>query len=184
MDVLIKDTVSLHEIVLKEVDEIEDLVFDVSTSGAYEITQMRQKIVRMKRVISPLKSILHELAIDQSGLAHPMSRNFKFLTHEVNKLRDSLEDAKEVIEIYKDADFTMSTDRTNKILGILTIIFTLAIPAQIVGSFYGMNVLIPGGIEAGSWDFFGPFTTFYFVITVAVLPAVVMLWLFKSKKWF
>lgn len=184
LKLLADDMAILHDTILKEVDEIEDLVFDVNTSGAYEITLMRQKIVRLKRVTSPFKSILQELATNSSEIASSQSRFFKYLMNDVNKLRELLEEAKEVIEIYKDADFTVSTERTNKILGILTIIFTLGIPATIVGSFYGMNVLIPGGIEAGSWMFLGPYTTFYFVVAAAVIPALLMLWYFKAKKWF
>jgi Mg2+ and Co2+ transporter CorA len=43
-------------------------------------------------------------------------------------------------------------------LGILTILFTLSIPATvIVGTFYGMNIELPGGIEKiDSSHFFGP----------------------------
>ena len=184
LNVLTKDLAVIHDTVMKEVDEIEDLVFDVTMSGAYEITLLRQKIVRLKRVTSSFKNIVQDLASDQSNLTNAMGRYFTYLSNDVNKLREQLEEAKEVVEIYKDADFTVSTERTNKILGILTIIFTLGIPATIIGSFYGMNVLVPGGIEAGAWTFFGPYTTFYLVIMAAVAPALLMLWLFKTKKWF
>ena len=54
------------------------------------------------------------------------------------------------MEIYKDTDFVLSTEKTNKVLAVLTIIFTLAIPSTVIGTFYGMNVNLPGGIEDNS----------------------------------
>ena len=44
------------------------------------------------------------------------------------------------MEIYKDTDFMLSSEKSNKILAVLTIIFTLAIPATVIGTFYGMNI--------------------------------------------
>lgn len=181
---LIKDLTEVLEVVLQEVDEIEETVFDVNVSGAYEISELRQKIVRQRRIISSFKNIAQELAADQSDLTINLTRYYKNVFNEINKLRESLEEAKETVEIYKDADFTVSTERTNKILGILTIIFTLGMPATIVGSFYGMNILMPGGIEAGSWTFWGPFTTFYLVVAMAIGPVLLMLLWFKLKRWF
>ena len=91
---------------------------------------------------------------------------------------------KKTVEIYKDADFTASTERTNEILAILTIIFTLAIPATIYGTFYGMNVPMPGANTATVWTFWGNFTTFYIIGGLSVLSAVAMYVWFKKKRWF
>ena len=54
----------------------------------------------------------------------------------------------------------LSTEKSNKILATLTILFTLSIPATIIGSYYGMNVNLPSGIVTGNADFFGPYTSF------------------------
>jgi magnesium transporter len=62
---------------------------------------------------------------------------------------EALEEAKETVEIYKDMDYMLSQEKTNKILAVLTIVFTLCIPATVIGTFYGMNINLPGGIETG-----------------------------------
>jgi Mg2+ and Co2+ transporter CorA len=41
----------------------------------------------------------------------------------------------------------LSTEKTNRILSVLTILFTLSIPATVIGAIYGMNVHLPGGID-------------------------------------
>ena len=63
----------------------------------------------------------------------------------------------------------MRTEKTNKVLAVLTIIFTLAIPATVIGTFYGMNVNLPGNIDNSSMVF-GPFTTFIIVILASAIP--------------
>jgi magnesium transporter len=63
----------------------------------------------------------------------------------------------------------LSTEKINKILGILTILFTLSIPATVIGTFYGMNIELPGGMEeTGSSHFFGDYTTFIVIILVSI----------------
>ncbi|MEM3744114.1 MAG: CorA family divalent cation transporter, partial [Candidatus Methanomethyliaceae archaeon] len=80
-------------------------------------------------------------------------------------------------------DFTVGQQRMNRALVILTVIFTITIPATLVGTFYGMNIPLPGGIETGPWTFLGPYTTFIILVTIAFLPAMIMLIYFKKLGW-
>lgn len=181
---LIKNTSSLTQMISKELDEIEDIVFDLK-SAAYSISQLRQKIVKLRRILGSWKKILEDLPSLMSpiiGDSH--SRYYASLTRENIKLREAMDEVRETVEIYQDADFIVSSEKTNDILGILTIIFTLTIPATVVGTFYGMNVLIPGGVQSGSWTFLGPYTTFIIIISTSVLLFGFLLIFFKIKKWF
>lgn len=185
IDGLIKDTSALIQAISQELDQIEDIVFDVRRSVAYQIGQLRQKIIRLRRMLGFLKKILEDLApIINEITGDNLSRYYQNITKMINKLRETVEEAKETIEIYKDADFTLSTEKTNETLALLTIIFTLTIPATVLGTFYGMNILLPGGIETGSWTFLGPFTTFIVIITASIVLFLLMLWYFKKKDWF
>ncbi|MDQ6863508.1 MAG: hypothetical protein M3044_06765 [Thermoproteota archaeon] len=42
----------------------------------------------------------------------------------IEKIFEELEESKEIMDIYKDTDFMLSTEKSNKILAILTIIST------------------------------------------------------------
>jgi len=86
------------------------------------------------------------------------------------------------MEIYKDTDFVLSTEKTNKVLAVLTIIFTLAIPSTVIGTFYGMNVDLPGGIGDGLMVL-GPFSTFIIIIIASAIPAIMMFTYFKKLGW-
>ena len=101
----------------------------------------------------------------------------------VDKVIEVLDESKETIEIFKDTDFMLSTEKSNKILAVLTILFTLSIPVTVVAAIYGMNVDLPGGIETGPATFFGPFTSLAILIIAATLPAGIMIWYFKRQGW-
>ncbi|HEX2170684.1 MAG TPA: CorA family divalent cation transporter, partial [Nitrososphaera sp.] len=74
------------------------------------------------------------------------------------------------------------TDRSNKILAILTIIFTLSMPVTIMSSLYGMNVDIPT-IEDASLHFLGRYTTFIVIVLGSSFIAVAMALYFRKIKW-
>ena len=72
----------------------------------------------------------------------------------------------------------LGTEKANKILSILTIIFTLSISITVISSFYGMNISIPGRIEAPP-TFLGAYTSMIFVIIISIIPTLSMYWYFR-----
>ena len=108
---------------------------------------------------------------------------FKDVQDHIEKIFEALEEARETVEIYKDTDFMLSQEKTNKILAVLTIVFTLSIPATVIGTFYGMNVNLPGGIQTGAWTQLGPYTTLVFVLVVSAITALFMVMYFRSLGW-
>lgn len=184
LTLLEKDISTLLHLIIQELDEIEDLVFDIKISGVYRISQLRQKIIKLRLISLSLREISQTLASSQNSLTVKTTRYFKNVSNDFNKLCENLDEARETVEVYKDADFTVSTERTNKILTVLTIVFTLSIPATVVGAIYGMNILLPGGLDAGSWNFFGEYTTFYVLMVISAISVALMLVYFKYKNWF
>lgn len=185
LEVFVKEIGGILQSTSQELDQIEDIVFDVKKSATYRISALRQKIIRLRRIIGPMRAISQDLSeAKPSALGDGMGRYYKNLYNTLSKLWDTLEEVRETAEIYKDTDFTVSSERTNKILAVLTIIFTLTIPVTIIGTFYGMNILLPGGIDTGPWVFLGQYTTFFVVISVSALSVLTMLWYFKYKDWF
>ncbi len=171
--------------ILTEVDEAEDIVFDDKVSGVYMIGQLRRKIISLRRVIGPLKGLLKDLETKVNKMTRSnLSIYFVDITHRVDKAWETLEEARETVDIYKDADFIISTEKTNRILAVLTIFFTLSIPATLLGTLYGMNIPLPGGLETGSWNFFGQYTTLVIILAIAATPTLGMLAYFKKRRWF
>jgi magnesium transporter len=107
---------------------------------------------------------------------------FDDVNDHIDKVIDTLEESKETVEIYKDTDYLHGTDRSNKILAILTIIFTLSMPVTIMSSLYGMNVDIPT-IEDPSLQILGSYTTFILIVVGSSAIALIMALYFHRIKW-
>ncbi len=177
----------LHILVKIEgnIDDIEDLVFDENISAIRFITYIRHEIIILRRIILPLRRIVNDVAKDiQRFSTTDLMQYINDIKDHVEKAIEILEVAKETIDIFKDTDFILNTEKTNKILAVLTIVFTLSIPATLISTFYGMNVNLPGGIETGSWTFLGQYTTFIVLILVSVAAALLMAYIFYKRRWF
>ena len=186
IDVLVDDLLHTSRKIIANLDEIEDRVFDEVKPVARNIALLRREINRLRRIANPLKKFVLEIAKNVKRFSDKeedeLSLYYDDVIDHIDKVIETLEESRETMEIYKDTDFVLSTEKTNKVLGMLTIIFTLAIPSTVIGTFYGMNVNLPGGIENGLMVF-GPYTTFIFIIVASVIPAIMMFTYFKKLGW-
>jgi len=184
IDILVDDL--LHPLMKLEgnLDDIEDLVFAENFSIARQISYLRSEITALRRILFPLRRIVTEIGKDAQRFSREdISPQFNDVKDHVEKILETIEAARETIEIYKDTDFIFNTEKTNKILAVLTIVFTLSIPATVIGQYFGMNVPLPGGIETGPWMFLGEYTTFIIVILLSVLGAALMSIYFYRNGW-
>jgi magnesium transporter len=171
------------EKVIFNIEEIEEKVFDDKIDAVREVTALRHNLANLRRTVLPLKRVIHDLEKKVQAFSHEdMATYFGDLSDSMDKSWAILEECKEVIEIYKDTDYIMSSDRTNRILTLLTIMFTFSIPFTVLGTLYGMNVHLPGGSDE-PWTFMGLYTTFYVVLGAAFVPMVLMYTLFKRLRW-
>jgi magnesium transporter len=184
VDKLVDGIFPLLDRIKKELDEIEDEVFDGRVSSAGSINRLRREIADLRRIIFPLRRSVSDLAARVSKFTvENLDLYFSDVKDHIEKAWETLEETKETIEIYKDSDFILSTEKTNKVLSVLTIIFTLSIPATIVASVYGMNVPLPGGNGEGPLTSLGPSTSFIILLVAMVVPAALMAWYFRRSGW-
>jgi len=165
---------------------MEDIVFDEKKPVARSIALLRREINRLRRIANPLKKFVLEIAKNIKRFAEredeELTLFFDDIIDHIDKVIETLEESRETMEIYKDTDFVLSTEKTNKVLSLLTIIFMLTIPSTLIGTFYGMNVNLPGGIGDDSM-FLGQFTIFIIIILASVIPAIMMFVYFKKLGW-
>lgn len=180
-DALTDDLLNLVRKIVGNIDDIEDVVFDEKASAAREISYIRRQITSLRRITVPLRRTLTELTAKdiQRFSEEDLTLYFDDIKDHVDKAIETLEESKESIEIYKDTDFMHGTDKSNKILAVLTIIFTLSMPVTIMSSLYGMNVDIPGD----SLTFLGRYTTFILIVGGSTAVAAGMLVYFRKIKW-
>jgi magnesium transporter len=184
LDKLVDYLFPMLDKVLEAMENIEDDVFDDRVSVAREVHLIERDILDQRRILFPLEKQINEIyAKTKRYCRTDLDLHYEDLHDRVSKVWDTLGSAQERVDIFKDTDFVLSTERTNKILAVLTIMFTLAIPATLIGTFMGMNVNLPGGVETGPWLFLGTYTTLILVLVASLVPAAFMMWLFWRWRW-
>lgn len=169
--------------VIVNIENIEEKVFDDKSDAVRELTELRHNIANLRRVVLSLMRVIHDLEKKAAGFSEDdISVYFGDLSDYADKAWSILDECRETVEIYKDTDFIISSDRTNKILTLLTIMFTFSIPFTVVGALYGMNVALPGGLEK-PWTFWGPYTTFIIVLLASFAPVALMFFMFRRLRW-
>jgi len=186
IDALVDDLLHTSRKIIANLDEMEDNVFDESKPVARSIALLRREINRLRRISVPLKRFVLEIAKNVKRFSDnsddELALYFDDVIDHIDKVIETLEESRETMEIYKDTDFVLSNEKTNKVLAVLTMIFTLAIPSTVIGTFYGMNVNLPGGIGENAM-ILGPFTTFIVIILASAIPAIMMFIYFKKLGW-
>ena len=185
IDVLVDDLLHTSRRIIANLDDMEDGVFDETKSVARSIALLRREINKLRRIANPLKRFVLEMATNVkrfSDEGEDLGLFFDDVIDHIDKVIETLEESRETMEIYKDTDFVLSSEKTNKVLAVLTIIFTLAIPATVIGTFYGMNIHLPGGADT-DWMILGPYTSFIIIILASAIPVVLMFAYFRKLGW-
>ncbi len=168
------------------IDKIDrSLEVKQTPSTLEEISITRRNVVVFHTMIKTIIPIFKKLEQGvHKELNGTMQSYWSNILDHLENILDRLEDSRELIEGISESNEFLLRSRTNEIMTVLTILFTLTIPVTVIGTFYGMNILLPGGIIDGSWTYFGPYTTFILVILASVIPIFFMLWYFKHRHWY
>lgn len=160
------------------VDDVEDIVFDENVEAAQEVAVLRRDIITQRRIMFPLRAVVGELEgrLKRYTTAD-ISVQYGDLMDHINKICDTLDEVKETIEVFKDTDYILGTDRLNRIIRVLTIVSGITIPFIAIASLYGMNVPLPGGTERGSLQ------SFLLLLACMVLISLIMLFAFRRRRW-
>ena len=187
LDSLVDDLLHILMKIIGNIDDIEDAVFDDKIAVVKEIATLRREITTLRRVVLPLKRIMVEITsrdvkkFSSNAEEEDLISYFDDVNDHILKVIEALEEAKETIEIYKDSDFMLSTEKTNKILSFLMILFTLSIPLTVIGTFFGMNVRIP--FSTNSSNIITDYIPVIIILIVSIGSVILMIWLFKRLGW-
>ena len=143
----------------------------------HQITQTKKEVLRLRQIISPQSEVLARLARGEFKLIRPqMLPYFRdiadalfHISTEAQSYADSLTGT---LQVY----LSMSANRTNEIVKVLTIITVLTTPLTIIGTWYGMNFK---GMPELEWPHGYLIATLLMIFSTAGT-----FWFFKIRKWF
>lgn len=166
--------------ILSLTEDVEDTVFDENVESAQELAVLRRDVITQRRIMVPSRAILVLLEPKLKRFTKTdISVYYGDLLDHMGTICDTLEEVKEVIDVYKDTDFILGTERVNRVMRVLTILSTIILPFLVVSSIYGMNVALPGGLKGQV----GNPATFLVLIAAMVVIGAAMVVFFRRKRW-
>ncbi len=174
-------TFSLRQIdhITKKINHLEDAMFEEmgSEKMVEKISLARRDIFDFRRAIEPQTTIFDELKIKGiEFFGKEMEPYFVNMVSTYMRVWNLLENHKETIESLRETNDSLVSNRTSRIMKILTvftvIIFPLTLLANVLGR--GATSLPLANYEYGFWIIFA----IMFIATLGVLI------FFKWKKWF
>ena len=164
--------------ILSLMEGMEDVVFDESVEAAKELSIMRRDIITQRAVMFPTREIFREMENKLKRFSKTdVTAYYNDLMDHINRICGTLDECREIIEVFKDTDYVLGTDRLNRVMRVLTIFSTIILPFVAISSIFGMNVFAPGGIERGN------LTTFIVLIVLMSAVAGGMLLFFRHRRW-
>jgi len=159
-----------------KLDRLEDDILE-GRSGEIvrDISNAKQEIINFRRIVRPQRAVLRDLErTKQRYLADEMEVYFDDISDAAERIWDTLENDKEVIEALESTNESVLAHRLNNSFRILTAVSVILLPLTLIASVYGMNVPVPGENE--------PFS-FFVVVGLMAVVLVFLTILFRRRGW-
>jgi magnesium transporter len=159
-----------------KLDELEDDIFEGRSSEIVRsISDTKQEIINFRRIVRPQTAVLRDLErVKQRYLQEELEIYFDDISDAAERIWDTLENYKEVIEALESTNESVLSHRLNDSFRVLTAVSVVLLPLTLVASIFGMNVPVPG--EGHPLAF----------LTILVLMAVLLVMLvayFRRRGW-
>jgi len=130
----------------------------------------------MRKVIYPQREAINNLSLSMyKNLSKESIFLFKDIYDDMLIITDLVEDLRETISSILEVHLSVTSNRLNEIMKVLTIISTIFIPLTLIASIYGMNFKFMPELE---WKY-----GYHWALGVMGLVFIFMLIYLKRKKW-
>ncbi|MDR1143673.1 MAG: magnesium/cobalt transporter CorA [Spirochaetaceae bacterium] len=141
-----------------------------------DIQKTKQILIHLRRSIWPLRDSISRLIHSDSSLLHEgLAPFFQDLHGNIIQAAETIESHRELIAGIIEVNLSSVSNRTNRIMKVLTIISTIFIPLTFIAGVYGMNFThMPELHYAYSYPV---------IWGIMILIAAGMLYFFKRRRW-
>ncbi len=153
------------------------LLIDPDSQSLQDIHKLRQELTLLRRSVWPLQIAISEFQQIESPLLNEGTAPF------LRDLLDHISHAVESVEMMRDGSsnlldlyLSLSSQKMNETMKVLTIMASIFIPLTFIAGIYGMNFENMPELKL-AWGY----PTVWFVM---IGCAVGMIWYFRRKKWF
>jgi magnesium transporter len=138
--------------------------------------QMKRTIMTMRRIAFYQREMLNRLSRGEFEL---ISTNemvyYRNVYDHLVRMTDIADTYRDMISGLLDAYLSVTSNRLNQVMKVLTIISTIFLPLSFITGFFGMNFSKMPGLD---WEHGTAMAS-----GIMLLVAVVMLWVFRRNRW-
>jgi magnesium transporter len=162
----------------ERVNRVEADVFGHDADRALnEVLTLKREILHLRRIIVPQRDILNRLSHEcERFIRKEHFIYFRDVYDHLVRISETADIYRDILTGILDAYLLLTSNRLNTVMKTLTIIATILMPLSVITGVYGMNFEHMPELRAP----YGYFT----VLGVMATLVVVMLAVFKRKKWF
>jgi len=161
-----------------ELDIIEDKIFEGENISRQieDLSIQRRNVLVYRRIISPQRSIMPQVRdrLSLVGVKEEMSVYINDLVDHVEKMWQTLEEQKEIVEGLHDSTAALLDTTTNDVVRVLTVITVIFLPLTLIASVFGMNIPLPFTDDPFSLEF---------ILGGMLVILIVMVLIFRKLKW-
>jgi len=145
IDRLVDYSIPITNKMLFNVEGVEDEIFSSQKKDTVRgISMLRRDVISFRRIIWPMRAVIGGLEPKVRRFSDKdMSVYFGDVIDHMDKIWDTLDEYKEIIEGLSSTYDSLSSHRTNEVIRLLTVIAIVLLPITVVASIYGMNIPLP-----------------------------------------
>src|SRR5215470_812485 len=176
VDTLTADYMPAIDALDDALDALETAVFSRPTPHTLSrLFAVKRAVLHLRRIISPQREVLNKLARDDYTVIDPQDRVFfRDVYDHLVRLVDLNETLRDLTSGALDTYLSVTSNRINEVMKVLTIISALFMPISFVTGFFGMN--FEGLPFANRWLMMGVLGT------ILVTPFLMLCW-FTRRGW-
>ncbi len=155
----------------------ESLVKNPSTQTLQAIQRLKREMIYLRKSVWPLRETISALERTECQLMHESTNVYlKDIYDHTIQVIETIETFRDMLSGILDIYLSSVSNRMNEIMKVLTIIATIFMPLTFMAGVYGMNFKYMPELE-WRWGYF-------FIWSVMITIAILMLVYFKKRKWF
>jgi magnesium transporter len=161
----------------EQIEIVEDeVVSQPNPQTLRQVHRFKNDMIILRKSLWPLREVIARLERRESSLIEDAtSVYFKDVYDHTIIAIDTVETYRDILSGMLDIYLSSVSNRLNEVMKVLTIIATIFMPLTFIVGLYGMNFKYMPELE---WHY-----GYYGVLTFMALVALIMLAIFKKKKW-
>ena len=164
------------EAIERDIDALDDVAVRSRRDSSFlsDVLAVRRRIARLRRSLAPNREALPPLERPDFELRSDLGEVWPGLLQRLERAIDAVENARELLVGSFDLYLGRSSNRTNEIMKVLTLVSSIALPGIVLAGIMGMNFKLP---------FFEVSSNFFVVLGAMVAMSLAILAIARWRQW-